>query len=274
MRRRTRSAVVLMAVILGAVRMPIAHLSRLLRRPPAAALKQIAYLKASNPSEDAHFGCGGTLTGHAGNASAISDDGNTIAIGAPHESSGAKGINGNQNDKSVYSAGAVYVFTRRGHDRGAAGLHQGVEPRNQRQFRLQRRLEPRRQHDGGRRLLRVQRRDRDQRQPERSLDPGGRGRLCLYPHRHHLVAAGVYQGLEHGQRRRRRRFRRRRSVRLLHRVELRRQHAGGRRDRRRQQRHGHQRRPGGQLDAVSPARRTCSRGAAAPGRSRPTSSRR
>ena len=44
----------------------------------------------------------------------ISDDGNTIAVGAPHESSGAKGINGNQNDKSVYSAGAVYVFTRRG----------------------------------------------------------------------------------------------------------------------------------------------------------------
>jgi len=80
----------------------------------AAQLKQIAYLKASNPVEDAHFGCGGTLTGHAGNASAISDDGNTIAIGAPHENSGAKGVNGNQNDHSVYSSGAVYVFTRRG----------------------------------------------------------------------------------------------------------------------------------------------------------------
>src|SRR5207249_5276421 len=80
----------------------------------SAALKQIAYLKASNPSEDAHLGCGGTLTGHAGNASAISSDGNTIAVGAPHENSGAKGINGNQNDKSAYSAGAVYVFTRQG----------------------------------------------------------------------------------------------------------------------------------------------------------------
>ena len=44
----------------------------------------------------------------------ISADGNTIAIGAPHESSGAKGINGNQNDNSAYSSGAVYVFTRRG----------------------------------------------------------------------------------------------------------------------------------------------------------------
>jgi hypothetical protein len=80
----------------------------------AGQLRQVAYLKASNPVEDAHFGCGGTLTGHAGNASAISLDGNTIAIGAPHETSGAKGINGNQNDHSVYSAGAVYVFTRRG----------------------------------------------------------------------------------------------------------------------------------------------------------------
>src|ERR1700704_1615298 len=80
----------------------------------AARLRQVAYLKASNPAEDAHFGCGGTLTGHAGNSSAISDDGNTIAIGAPHENSGARGINGNQNDKSVYSSGAVYVFTRRG----------------------------------------------------------------------------------------------------------------------------------------------------------------
>lgn len=80
----------------------------------AGPLKQIAYLKASNPVEDAHFGCGGTLTGHAGNASAISADGTTLAVGAPHENSGAKGINGNQNDHSLYSAGAVYVFTRKG----------------------------------------------------------------------------------------------------------------------------------------------------------------
>jgi hypothetical protein len=82
----------------------------------AGPLKQLAYLKASNPTEDAHLGCGGTLTGHAGNATAISDDGNTIAIGAPHENSGARGINGNQNDKSAPSSGAVYVFTRRGNN--------------------------------------------------------------------------------------------------------------------------------------------------------------
>jgi hypothetical protein len=83
-------------------------------RSQSASFRQVAYLKASNPVEDAHFGCGGTLTGHAGNASAISEDGTTIAIGAPHENSGSKGINGNQNDHSLYSSGAVYVFTRKG----------------------------------------------------------------------------------------------------------------------------------------------------------------
>ena len=161
-----------------------------------------------------------------------------------------------------------------GRDRDPAGLHQGVEPRRRRQFRVQRRLEPRRQHHGGRRLLRVQRRHRHQRQPERSLDPGGRRRLRLHAHRHHLVAAGLHQGLEHGPGRGRRRFRRRRPVRLLHRVELRRQHAGGGRDRRGQRRHRHQRRPGRQHRRIKPAPRTSSPGPAAPGRSRRTSSRR
>jgi len=113
MTRRTGSVVVLAAMTFGAV----AYARSQSPSPPSSAggpLKQLAYLKASNPTEDAHLGCGGSLTGHAGNSTAISDDGNTIAIGAPHENSGAKGINGNQNDKSVPSAGAVYVFTRRG----------------------------------------------------------------------------------------------------------------------------------------------------------------
>jgi hypothetical protein len=114
MRRRTRSAVIMVAMILGTVAYPTSQAPSSSGSPVAGQLKQIAYLKASNPAEDAHFGCGGTLTGHAGNSSALSADGNTIAVGAPHESSGAKGINGNQNDSSVYSAGAVYVFTRRG----------------------------------------------------------------------------------------------------------------------------------------------------------------
>jgi hypothetical protein len=81
---------------------------------PAAPVKQVAFLKASNPQVGAHFGCGGALDGHAGVGVAISSDGNTIAVGAPHESSASKGINGNQNDTSLYDSGAVYVFARRG----------------------------------------------------------------------------------------------------------------------------------------------------------------
>ena len=75
-----------------------------------AGLREVAYLKASNPNPNDHFGNGGTLEGHG---VALSGDGNTLAVSAPYESSGAKGVNGNQNDHSVYSAGAVYVFTRR-----------------------------------------------------------------------------------------------------------------------------------------------------------------
>jgi hypothetical protein len=113
MRRSTGSAVVVSILILGAMAYARAQSSSS-ASSGAGPLRQLAYLKASNPSEDAHFGCGGTLTGHAGNSSALSADGNTIAVGAPHENSGAKGINGNQNDHSLYSSGAVYVFTRRG----------------------------------------------------------------------------------------------------------------------------------------------------------------
>src|SRR6185436_8378595 len=75
-----------------------------------AQLKQVAYIKASNAHMGDHFGNGGTLEGHG---VALSGDGNTLAVGAPYESSNAKGINGNQNDNSLYSAGAVYVFVRR-----------------------------------------------------------------------------------------------------------------------------------------------------------------
>jgi trimeric autotransporter adhesin len=81
---------------------------------PLGALKQLAYLKASNGEAGDHFGCGGVLDGHAGYGAAMSGDGNTIAIGAPHESSAARGINGNQSDNSAHDAGAVYVFTRNG----------------------------------------------------------------------------------------------------------------------------------------------------------------
>ncbi len=82
--------------------------------PAAVQLKQVAYLKASNAEAGDHFGCGGELDGHAGVGAAISGDGNTIAIAAPHEASGARGVNGNQHDETMHGAGAVYVFIRGG----------------------------------------------------------------------------------------------------------------------------------------------------------------
>lgn len=80
----------------------------------AGTWRQTAYLKASNPGMFDHFGEGGALDGHIGNAVAISADGSTIAVGAQHEGSGARGVNGNQADESAYNAGAVYVYTRSG----------------------------------------------------------------------------------------------------------------------------------------------------------------
>ena len=77
---------------------------------PGQTLKQVAYIKASNTQMGDHFGNGGTLEGHG---VALSGDGTTLAVAAPYESSGAKGVNGNQNDNSVYAAGAVYVFVQR-----------------------------------------------------------------------------------------------------------------------------------------------------------------
>jgi len=79
-----------------------------------AEIRQVAYLKAANPEIGDHFACGGSLPGHMGNALVMSADGNTIAVGAPHESSGSSGINGNTADNSVFASGAVYVFVRSG----------------------------------------------------------------------------------------------------------------------------------------------------------------
>jgi len=88
----------------------------LLAQAPAVPLpiRQIAYLKASNPDASDHFGCGGENHGHNGQSVSLSADGRTLAVGAPHESSAASGVNGNQRDNSVFDAGAVYVFTRTG----------------------------------------------------------------------------------------------------------------------------------------------------------------
>ena len=66
--------------------------------------KQQAYLKASNTEEGAQFG----------NSVSLSSDGNLLAVGAPGEASSATGINGNQSDRSMPAAGAVYIFARAG----------------------------------------------------------------------------------------------------------------------------------------------------------------
>jgi hypothetical protein len=63
---------------------------------------QQAYLKASNTGASDLFG----------NRVALSGD--TAVVGANAESSGATGVNGNQNDNSIGSSGAAYVFVRSG----------------------------------------------------------------------------------------------------------------------------------------------------------------
>jgi hypothetical protein len=62
---------------------------------------QQAYVKASNTGTDDAFG----------GALALSDDGNTLAVGAIGEASSSTGINSAPNELAA-DAGAVYVFTR------------------------------------------------------------------------------------------------------------------------------------------------------------------
>ncbi|MBI5496652.1 MAG: hypothetical protein HY904_16650, partial [Deltaproteobacteria bacterium] len=68
------------------------------------AWAQQAYLKASNTDSNDQFGW----------SVALAADGNTVAVGAYGEASGATGINANQVDNSQNGAGAAYVFTRAG----------------------------------------------------------------------------------------------------------------------------------------------------------------
>jgi hypothetical protein len=68
----------------------------------AGSWTQQAYIKASNTDSYAYFG----------RAISLSVDGNTLAVGAPGESSNAIGINGDQANKSLGGSGAIYVYTR------------------------------------------------------------------------------------------------------------------------------------------------------------------
>ena len=63
---------------------------------------QQASFKASNSGIEDWFGV----------RLALSGDGNTLAVSAPNEDGGAKGINGRQDDNSAGEAGALYLFTR------------------------------------------------------------------------------------------------------------------------------------------------------------------
>ena len=72
-----------------------------------ATWSQQAYIKASNTGEQDD---GDTF----GFSLALSRDGNTLAVGAPSEDSGATGIDGNQSSNAATGAGAVYVFARKG----------------------------------------------------------------------------------------------------------------------------------------------------------------
>jgi hypothetical protein len=59
-----------------------------------------AYIKASNTGTGDEFG------------QSIALSGDTLAVGAHHEDSGATGIGGDESDNGTIDAGAVYVFTR------------------------------------------------------------------------------------------------------------------------------------------------------------------
>lgn len=61
-----------------------------------------ALLKASYPESGDQFGSG------------VSISGNTLIVGARQERSGATGVNGDESDNSVDSAGAAYIFIRSG----------------------------------------------------------------------------------------------------------------------------------------------------------------
>jgi FG-GAP repeat len=65
-----------------------------------ATWSQHSYIKASNAEAYDEFG----------SSVAMSRDGRTLAVGARMESSGARSVNGSQNDNEAGQSGAVYLF--------------------------------------------------------------------------------------------------------------------------------------------------------------------
>ncbi len=81
-------------------------------RQSGSGFAQQAYIKASNPDGVAENSAG--AGDQFGYATAVSEDGNTLVVGAVYESSNATGINGNQANNTAPESGAVYVFVRSG----------------------------------------------------------------------------------------------------------------------------------------------------------------
>lgn len=71
-------------------------------RQSALDYAQTAYIKASNSGTEDEFGWSVSL----------SEDGATLAVGAPFEDSAATGVNGDEADNSDNGSGATYVFVR------------------------------------------------------------------------------------------------------------------------------------------------------------------
>ncbi|MBO1007431.1 MULTISPECIES: FG-GAP repeat protein [Acidovorax] len=88
---------------------------------------QQAYIKASNNREVLLFGSIPLATARFGTSVSLSSDGNTLAVGAPDESSNARGVDGNQTDAQTPGAGSAYVFTR---SSGAWSQHAYVKASN------------------------------------------------------------------------------------------------------------------------------------------------
>lgn len=76
------------------------HYMLTVTRQTAASFAQQAYVKASNSRAGLRFG------------EAVAISGDTIAVGAREDWSGAVGVNGDEDDFSAERSGAVYVFTR------------------------------------------------------------------------------------------------------------------------------------------------------------------
>ena len=71
-------------------------------RSSTGTWNQQAYIKASNTGQSDQFGWSVSL----------SDDGNSLAVGARLEDSNSTGVGGMENNSSATNAGAVYVFVR------------------------------------------------------------------------------------------------------------------------------------------------------------------